>query len=209
MGAFQAGSGWHNTLVIVALRTAPVAACLALVLCAPAAAKEETVPEGTVMVSLGDGSSFPLRACSLAYEYAAWKPPTPPHRAPPTRKPTTELLVAKKAYPVRGRTLEVTFTTSQREVEQEGERRLVSVRVPGGLALVGSDGKRETFRLEPPHRDLLIPGADKSTQLSVRALELVGETLTGTRREFCLVSFSSLVECPSDPAQQVVKAEFR
>ena len=171
---------------------------------APAAAQE-----GTVVLHMGDGTSFPLRAWSLSYEYLAWKQGTPQCRVSPTRKETSALWVGKKAYPVKDATLELRFTPAQRQREKDGEMQLVTIQVATGLVLVGHDGKREEFKLEPPHRDLLIPEADKNTLLAVRSLELSGETLTGTRREFCLVSFTSLVECPSDAPMQVVKAEFQ
>jgi hypothetical protein len=71
------------------------------------------------------------------------------------------------------------------------------------------DGRTVKAKVEPPHRDLLAPDAGKSTMVMARSLDLRGEGITGTRREVCLLSFSSLVECGGNPADQVVKVEFQ
>jgi hypothetical protein len=41
-----------------------------------------------------------------------------------------------------------------------------------------------------------------------RSLDVRGETLTGTRRDVCVMSYSPLVECGSAPKDRVVKLEF-
>ena len=51
-------------------------------------------------------------------------------------------------------------------------------------------------------------GAPKSANLIVRSVDLRGEGITGTRREVCVLSYSTLVDCGSSPADQVVKVEF-
>jgi hypothetical protein len=65
------------------------------------------------------------------------------------------------------------------------------------------------LKLEAPQRELLVPGGEKNMLFVVRTLDLHGQTLTGTRRELCLVSFTSLVECPDDPALQVARIQFQ
>jgi hypothetical protein len=77
------------------------------------------------------------------------------------------------------------------------------------LLLVAGDGKTEKLKTQPPHRDLLAPGLGKNVMLAPQSLDLKGETLTGTKRSFCLVSYTSLVECPSEPSHQVTKIEFQ
>jgi hypothetical protein len=165
--------------------------------------------EGAAVAHLADGSSVPLTGWTLSYEYVAWKPGTPQYQVPPQRRDVSELLLAKRSYPVKGQTLEVLYTSVPRQREVDGQPRTVKVRVATGLALGPGGGKKTTFKLEAPHRDAIIPDAEKSTLLSVRTLDFKGQTLTGTRREFCLVSFTSLVECPEDAANQVVRVEFQ
>jgi hypothetical protein len=75
--------------------------------------------------------------------------------------------------------------------------------------VTSAGGKAVRAKVEPPHRDLLAPGADKATMVMARSLDLRGEGITGTRREVCLLSYSSLVECGGTPADQVVKVEFQ
>jgi len=84
------------------------------------------------------------------------------------------------------------------------------VRVPLAkqLALSGADGKIGRIRLEPPEREFVLPSAPKGTMLLIRSVDLVGETMTGTKRTLCLASFTSLVECALEPSQQVMKVEF-
>ena len=51
------------------------------------------------------------------------------------------------------------------------------------VTVATAGGKTITARVEPPHRDLLAPAADKSTMVMARSLDLRGEGITGTRRE--------------------------
>jgi hypothetical protein len=44
--------------------------------------------------------------------------------------------------------------------------------------------------------------------VQARSLDLHGQTLTGTRRSFCILSYSALVQCYDTVGQQVVKLEF-
>jgi len=82
------------------------------------------------------------------------------------------------------------------------------VPVAAGLALTGVDGKRGQLKIVPPDKTLLAPDADKKLLVHPRTLEILGDSLTGTRRSFCLLSFTSLVECADDPAFRVVRLEF-
>ncbi len=179
---------------------------LALGLALAAAASPQ---EGGAVAQMADGSSIPLTSWTLSYEYVAWKLGTPQFLTPPQRREVSELLLAKRSYPLKGQTLEVAYTSVPRQREVYGQPRTVQVRVATGLALSAAGGKKTTLKLEAPHRDSIIPDAEKSTLLTVRTLDLKGQTLTGTRREFCLVSFTSLVACPEDAANQVVRVEFQ
>ena len=63
-------------------------------------------------------------------------------------------------------------------------------RRPRGDGDHAGTGRRSRPKVEPPHRDLLAPGADKSTMVMARSLDLRGESITGTRREVCLLSYT-------------------
>jgi hypothetical protein len=65
-------------------------------------------------------------------------------------------------------------------------------------------GSQRSLRPEPPSRDF--PHSDLIVQ--ARDLDLEGETATGTKNSFCLWIYSALVECSSNPSEQVVKIEF-
>lgn len=189
------------------MRAPALLATLAGLLLLPAAlpAQEDLAP---VVVHLGDGSSLPLRPWSLSYEFATWAQGSSPALAEVRRAPANALWVGKKSYPLAGATLEIRTEMAERHREVDGEVRLVRVPVCKGFVVVGPDGKRSEVKLEPPHRDLLAPGLDKSANLLPRSFDLKGETLTGTKREFCLTSLTTLVECQVEAGQEVVKLEF-
>lgn len=176
-----------RTLACVTL----LGACLAL----PASAQEAQGGSGMVTVHLADGSTLPLRNWSLTYSFVAWAKGTPRALARTTERKASELWVGKKTYPVAGRTLVLERDKAGTRVEK--------------LALVGADGKREQWDAEAPHQDLLLPDRDKKTLMMAESLDLHGETLTGTRYSFCLMSYSSLIECGTDPAHRVLRLEFQ
>lgn len=188
---------------------APLLLALASLALASAARPVAAQQGDSVVVHLRDGSTLPLLSASLSYEYVSWRQGTSSFLSSPDRKPAPELWLAKKSYPLKGHTLEIEYAPRQVEREVEGTVKKLDVQAAIGLALLAADGKRTSLKLEPPHRDLLLPDAEKGMLLSVRTLDLVGETLTGTHRELCLVSFTSLVECPYDPSRQVAKIEFQ
>jgi hypothetical protein len=162
----------------------------------------------SAVVHLADGTSVPLTAAALSYEYVAWKQGTPSYQAPPQRREAPELWLAKKSYPVKGQSLHVVFTPVEKEREVEGTVKRVKVPVASGV-VIGDGTKKNPLKLEPPHRDLMLPDAERGLLLVVRTLDLRGETLTGTKKEFCLLSFTALVECPDDPGNQVVRIDFQ
>ncbi len=180
-------------------------AVLGLALAALPALAQET---GPAILSFADGSSMPLQNATLSYEYQSWKQGTTQFQAPSVRKETRDLLLGKKVYSVAKQKLEIVYTPQNREREVAGKPRIVKVNVASGLALIGADGKRTLFKLEPPVKEAFLPDAEKNTLFALRTLDLRGQTLTGTKRELCLVSFTSLVECPDDAAQQVTRIEF-
>ena len=54
----------------------------------------------------------------------------------------------------------------------------------------------------------MAPGIDKKLMVTARSLDLRGESLTGTKMDFCLASYTVLVECGESPEHQVVQIEF-
>lgn len=173
-------------------------------------AQTTTVPQDKpVMVHLGDGTSQPLRAWNLVYDFLSWKQGTPAMLAQPTLRKTAELWAGKKVYPIAGHTLELAYGEFPREIEIEGRPQRVLVAVAQKLTLRDPHGKKTEMKIEPPHRDLLLPRGDKTTRLTPRSLDLMGETLTGTKRAFCVISYSALVECAANPSEQVVKLVFQ
>ena len=158
---------------------------------------------GGIVVHLADGTSLMLHTWSLTYEYAASRRGEPPTFGSTARREARDLWVGKKTFPLPGRTLEIVYAEENHPVGGT----LQKVPVARGFVLV-SQGKRDTLKAEPPHPDLLARDAS-GLLVQARALDLHGETIAGTKREFCLLSYSALVECPVQADQRVVKIQFQ
>ena len=143
-------------------------------------------------VFFADGSSQPLRAWSLSYEYATWPKGESPERGRVSRRESGDLLAGKKVLPTSGLLLELQYAGATAR----------------GLTAVAKDGKRSDLKIEPPAPDALLPQAGKDAVIQARGLDLLGETLTGSKRSYCLLSYTALVECAAEPAQRVVKIQF-
>jgi hypothetical protein len=153
---------------------------------------------GVATVYLADDTTLPLRAWSLSYEFLARPKGTPQFQAATELRQASELWVDKKTYAVAGQTLEIVYG-------KQGIRTVVKE-----ILLRGGAGKPTKLQPKPPHRDLLEPDAKKKKLLiQPRSLDLKGESITGTKRSFCLVSYTALVECSMEPAHQVLKIEFQ
>lgn len=176
------------------------ALCL-LLLAAPAGAQEST---SVAIVRLADGSEVPLGSWKLSYEYQTWKEGSSPAFAEIGRREGRELIDEKKLLPVAGGRLDIQYRLYD-QTDAQGQK------VPGaavsGLVLTAA-GKKTNLKPTAPHKDALA-GGEKKVFFQVRVLDLVGETLTGTKRQFCLASFSPLVECSALPGDRVVSVEFR
>lgn len=186
------------------MKSARLAAVLVAAVVAPVTAQEG----GGATAHMADGSSVPLVSWTFSYEYLAWKQGTPQFQATPQRRDTADVWLGKRRYPVRGQTLEIVYAPAEKEREENGVVKRIKVQVASGLALAAG-AKRTPLKIEAPHRDMVIPDAEKGVLLVVRTLDLRGETLTGTKREFCLLSFTSLVECPEDSSNRVVRVDFQ
>jgi hypothetical protein len=164
-------------------------------LLAPAAthlgAQEAT---GVATVYLADGSTVPLRNWSLSYEFTVRGKTTPMAQARSESQRSQELWSDKDVYPLAGSRLQLLYKKQSQFVDK--------------IAYQGQDKKKD-FKPKPPHRDRLLPDADGDLLVVPQSLDLKGETLTGTKRSFCVLSYTVLVVCFSEPSQQVVKVEFQ
>ena len=179
------------------------AAALAAGAAAPPAATERP----PIVVRLGDGSSVPLRQWALSYEYFSWPQGGAQADGTAGRREGTELWMGKKIVPLKGTTLQIEYDTVERERDVDGETRNVKVPLARAVKLVAG-GKASTLKLEPPNRELMAPGVDKKLMVIARSLDLRGESLTGTKMNFCLLSYTTLVECGESPEHQVLQVEF-
>jgi hypothetical protein len=165
---------------------------LALLLAAAMAQDPAPAPEADappLIVHLADGSSLPLAGWTLTYEFVAWPNGGMPEEGIVGQRETPDLWIGKRRVPTAGTTLEIVRT--------------------GGAAprlAVLADGKRSEYKAEAPARDLL--RVERGQTLIARSLDLHGRTLTGTRRDFCLLSFSATVACGTEPAHVVTRIEF-
>jgi hypothetical protein len=191
-----------------------VFACLAAAALAaadsPASTADAPAARGTVaVVTLDDGTTVPLRNWTLSYEYGIAKSGTSPLFAPTARTAGLELFVGKKTMPAAGQTLTIAYTESERSTETDTGVTTVRIKTPRELALAGADGKKTTFKVEPPVRELLVPDLEKGMTVMARTLDVMGETLTGTKKDFCVISYTAVVECGATAADRVVKIEFQ
>jgi hypothetical protein len=177
------------------------AALLTALLAATVSAQES----GSVaLVHLADGTELPLASWRLVYEHQTWKEGSSPAFAEIKRREGRELIADKKLLAVAGGSLELQHRVFERTDEQG--QKVPGATVTGLVLSVG--GKKTSLKPEPPAKEVLA-GDVKKVYYQARVLDLVGETLTGTKRELCLVSFSPLVECSALPADRVVSIEFR
>ncbi len=177
------------------------ATLLLLLAGAPASAQESS---SVALVRLADGTELPLASWRLVYEHQTWKEGSSPAFAEIKRREGRELIADKKLLAVAGGKLELQHRVYEK-TDDQGQR-VPGAAVTGLVLTVG--GRKTTLKPGAPSKDVLARDA-KKMYFQARVLDLVGETLTGTKREFCLVSFSPLVECSALPADRVVSIEFR
>ena len=173
------------------MRPSALALALTALLIRPASGHARDDERPPLTVFFADGSSQPLRAWAFSYEYASWRKADGPARGTVSRKESGDLLMGKKAMPVGGLVLEVEYVGPTAR----------------GLTAVDPAGKRSALKAEPPAPEAIVE-AGKDTVVQVRGLDLQGETLTGGKRSYCLLSYTALVECAADPDQRVVKIRF-
>jgi hypothetical protein len=192
-------------------RAALAIACMA----AAAGAQDVPVPDAaepavrTALVTFADGNTLPLRNWTLSYDYLSWPRGRSPASGIQTVREASDLWLGKRVVPMADALLAIEHGELRRETLVDGRPQPILSSAAREVTVSMADGKTIKAKVEPPHRDLLAPGADKSTMVMARSLDLRGEGITGTRREVCVLSYSSLVECGGSPADQVVKVQFQ
>lgn len=160
----------------------------------------------SVIVELADGTTLPMREWTLVYDFIRWPVKGgSPATGDVGERESAAILLGKKNVPVTGATIDITYKDEVRRIDEDvtatvGVPREVTVTVPGG--------KPVKMKVEAPERMILVPDLDKETNVLARSLDLRGFTLTGTRRNFCLLSFSTLVQCGTAPSDRVVRIRF-
>lgn len=189
----------------------PLAALFLAGLAAAAAPEPAPAPAAgrTALVTFADGNTLPLRNWTLSYDYVTWERGRSPAMGASGARDADALWLGKRVVPVGDAVLSVVHGEIARETLVDGRPQPILSSAAREVTVTGADGRTVKGKVEPPHRDLLAPGADKSTMVMARSLDLRGDGITGTRREVCLLSYSSLVECGGTPADQVVKVEFQ
>ena len=191
------------------------AATLVIALIASAATAQEPSPTPaddnvrTALVTFADGNTLPLRNWTLSYDSISWERGRSPATGVQGAREGRDLWLGKRAYPLEGSVLAIEHAELRRETLVDGRPQPILSSAARGVTVTTRDGKTVKAKVEPPHRDLLAPGVEKSTLVMARSLDLRGEGITGTRREVCVLSFSVLVECGGNPADQVVKVQFQ
>ena len=163
----------------------------------------------TALVTFADGNTLPLRNWTLSYDYVSWGRGTSPTSAIQADREASDLWLGKRVVPMADALLAIQHGELRRETLVDGRPQPILSSAARQVTVTTPDGKTVKAKVEPPHRDLLAPGADKSTMVMARSLDLRGEGITGTRREVCVLSYSVLVECGGSPADQVVKVQFQ
>lgn len=178
---------------------------LAAVLAVSAEAPEETAPP-LATIHFADGSQVSLTRWLFSYEFLSGRPGAIPSSS--LRRDVPELRFGSKSWPVRGTTLAVEYQTIEREHDDE-DGNVVKEKVARAVNVTVTHGGKSTkVRPQAPDRKFLI-GDEKSLNILPRTLDLRGETLGGTRREVCLVSFSELADCGSGDENRVVKVDLQ
>ena len=184
------------------------AAVLALAVQDAGASPAEDAPTRTALVHFADGNTLPLRNWTLSYEYVTWEKGRSPASGLSGRRKSSDLWIGRRAYPLAGAILAIEYRELRRETLVDGRPQSIVSSAARELTLTAGERRVAESKVEPPDRLFLVTGAPKSLNVIARSVDLRGDGITGTSREVCLLSFSSLVDCGSSPADQVVKVEF-
>ena len=192
------------------IRLAWTFAFLASAAAATAQEPETTTFNPSIIVELADGSTLPMREWTLSYDYIRWPAQGgSPATADTDRKESSSILLGKKSIPVTGATVDILYKEEPRRADVDDDTTMVMVGVPRQVTVTpAGGGKPIKLKVEAPDRSLLLPDVGKETSVLARSLDLRGFTLTGTRRDFCLVTFTTLVQCGTSLSDRVVKIRF-
>ena len=168
-----------------------VALAGAFLLSAPLAPGQEEL-SSVATLQLADGTSVAMVQWKLTYEFVSWRSKEPISTAKPQVRENPLLILGKKTWPVKGDTLSI------KHVEADDSVRVVSMNLK----------KAGELKVENPAREAVAPDLDKDRIYQPRSLDISGKTLSGLDRSFCLVSFSTLVECGGTKTTRVVKVDF-
>jgi hypothetical protein len=174
-----------------------------------AAAQDAEPARPAIIVETADGNQLPLQDWRLSYDYVTWAKGGSPALGSSSTKDASVIVIGKKSVPFVGSTLEIAYREMDREVEAaDGTVQKVKVGIPSEITVRPASGSPVKLKVEVPDRGILLPDVGKDQNVMARSLDLSGVTLTGTRKTFCLVSFTSLVECGLQPADRVVRVRF-
>jgi hypothetical protein len=184
-----------------------VAAVAAALLLVPRARGEDAT-EAPIIVYFADGSTVPLAAWSLSYEYDARPKGSAPAFGQSSRREVRDFRAGKKILSLAGAVLEVRYREYEEPRDVGGETQTAKVATATGFILT-AEGKKRDLGLEAPDRDVLVAGpVEKGVQVRGLGIEVRGTTLTGAKRSFCLAGYVYDVQCHPEPAERVVKIEF-
>lgn len=174
------------------MRAASLPFLLSIVcLSSPASPAQEASPP-LATLHLADGTTVALLDWKLSYDFATWRKNDRISNAKSQTKETTTLLLGKKSYPLKGESLTLTH-------EEDGDSYRVSA-----MALKGSG----ELKIEPPDKGAIASDLEKDYLFQPRSLDIMGKTLSGIDRSFCVVSFSALVDCGRTKTTRVVAIDF-
>ena len=163
------------------------------IVCLPfqASTAQEAMPT-LATLHLADGTTVALLDWKLSYDFATWRKNDRISNAKSRTKETLTLLLGKKSYPLRGETLTLTH-------QEDGDSFRVSA-----MALKSSG----EMKIESPDKGAVAPNLEKDYLFQPRSLDILGKTLSGLDRSFCVVSFSALVDCGRTRTTRVVAIDF-
>ena len=168
-----------------------VALAGALLLSAPLTPGQEEL-SSVATLHLADGTSVAMVEWKLTYEFVSWRSKEPISTAKPQVRENALLILGKKTWPVKGETLSI------KHVEADDTVRVVSMNLK----------KAGDLKVENPAREVVAPDLEKDRIYQPRSLDISGKTLSGLDRSFCVISFSTLVECGGTKTTRVVKIDF-
>jgi len=171
-------------------------------------ASSDEPTEAPIILYFADGSSVPLTAWSLSYEYDARPKDAAPSFGQSLRREARDLRSGKKILALAGGVLEIRYREYEEARDVDGATQNVKVATATALVLT-ADAKKNDIALVPPDRELLVAGpSEKGLQVRALGVDVRGTTFTGAKRTFCLASYVYDVQCHPEPAERVVKIEF-